>query len=379
MAGPPADTPSSAAPVPGRCPSIDIFRGVVIAAMLLVNSIRSREFAPETFRHADWRVPPLHATFADMVAPWFVLAVGLSLPFSMRSGRGRGKPLAGKLLSAGRRMALLFIIGGVIEVARHIGFAPITWRTLISTDVLPQIGVAYFVTVILYHGPAWSRPAFIAAVFISKEILLAHWPYPGVGHPMWTPEQNMQDYLRAQFPLLKGLHGALVAASIACIGTYLGDQLRRLEHWHRDAVILISAGAAMTLIAWIWSYELPCSKYYHTPTWALLAAGTGSMMLGVIRALSAVRVGSWLRMFEPLGRNPIAVYIIAELLWPVLDPFPEFQRQHPERTYPWDALEHSLGLLVGGALAPWVQVGLYLAGFWLLAWALHRKKVVLRL
>src|ERR1043165_3290800 len=137
MGAPPTEAPEQA---PARCTTIDVFRGFVIGSMLLVNSIRGRDFAPETFEHADWRGGALHATFAALVAPWFLLAVGLSLPYSMHGGRGRHMTFVQKVISAGRRMILLFILGGLLEVARVIGYEPITLRTLISMDVLPQIG-----------------------------------------------------------------------------------------------------------------------------------------------------------------------------------------------------------------------------------------------
>ncbi len=377
MAGQELNSP--AAPQPVRYPSLDAFRGVVIVSMLLVNAIRGRDFAPETFHHADWRVGPLHSTFADLVAPWFLLAVGLALPFSMHYGRGKDAPFLRKVLVAARRMTLLFIIGGLIEVARVVTYEPVTWRTMISVDVLPQIGIAYFAALFLYHGPAWSRPVFIVLVFLSKEVLLAHWPHPEVGHPVWTAGQNMQDYLRARFPLFKGFHGAMVAACIVCIGTYWGDRLRRAGPAARNAITLVVAGGIMVLLSWLWAFDLPYSRYYHTPTWALLAAGTGSAMLGVVHGSIDTRWGRWLNLLVPLGRNPIAVYILAELLWPLIDPAHRFKLAHPDRTYPWDALEHLLARVVGEAAAPWLQVSLYLAAFWALALVLQRKRLFLKL
>lgn len=377
MGAPPSETPPTAAM---RCASIDVFRGFVILAMLLVNAIHGRDFAPQTLHHADWRVGALHASLADLVAPWFLLAVGLALPFSMHGGRGRNSPLSSKLLVALRRMAILFILGGIIEVARIAFREHVSWRTLISVDVLPQIGIGYFLAVLLYSGPRWSRPAFITLVFLSKWLLLAHWPYPGTDHPVWTPEQNMQDFLRAKFPLFKGLHGALVAAAIVCLGTYAGDWLRNGRAVRRDAPRLAAYGAVLVAISLAWSFDLPYSRYYHTPTWALLASGTGCLILALFHAASAQPVaGRILKIgFEAAGKNPLTVYIIAELLWPLIDPLERFKRAAPERTCPWDAFEHLLARIVGDAAAPWLQVGLYIAAFWLLARILDRKRLYLR-
>ncbi len=346
--------------------------------MLLVNSIRGRDFAPSTFCHSDWRVGPLTASFADLVAPWFLLAVGLSLPYSMHSGRGAGVPFSRRLWTAAKRSALLFLIAGVIEATRVAYEHPITLRTLISVDVLAQIAVAYFIAVALYHGPRWTRPTFIVIVFLSKWILLAHWPYPGVGHPMWTPDQNMQDYLREHFPMFKGFHGALVAACIVAIGTYIGDLFRRGRPAARDALTLVAAGAAMLVIARLWAFDLPFNRYYHTPTWALLAAGSGSVILGVIHWACLRPWGRWIRVFEPWGRNAITVYVLAELLWPMV--LLSWQvRVDGQSVSLWQGLEARLREVTGAAAAPWLQVGLYLLAFWLFAGLMYRKRIFPRL
>ena len=77
--------PTSAAP--GRLLSLDAFRGATIAAMILVNN-------PGDWGHVYW--PLLHVpwhgwTPTDLIFPFFLFMVGMSLTFSRRT-RARVPP-----------------------------------------------------------------------------------------------------------------------------------------------------------------------------------------------------------------------------------------------------------------------------------------------
>ena len=101
--------------------------------------------------------------------------------------------------------------------------------------------------------------------------------------------------------------------------------------------------------------------------------------MGAMHFLWSLPLGRWLWGFDPPGRNPITIYVIAEFLWPLIDPFARYKREVPDRVYPWDAFEHLLGRAVGEAAAPWVQVSLYMAAFWVLSYVLYRKKIFIRI
>ncbi len=64
-------------------------------------------------------------------------------------------------------MALLFLIGGLIEVARVATHEPIGWRTLISLDVLPE--GPYFLSGTAVHQ-AWRLYADELRAFVLATV-----------------------------------------------------------------------------------------------------------------------------------------------------------------------------------------------------------------
>ena len=62
-----------------RFPSLDVFRGMTIAGMILVNTPGSWEYVYPPLRHAAWN----GCTPTDLVFPFFLFAVGNALSFSM--------------------------------------------------------------------------------------------------------------------------------------------------------------------------------------------------------------------------------------------------------------------------------------------------------
>lgn len=64
---------------PKRLISLDAFRGLTIIGMLLVNNIALDYKTPAHLTHAAWNQG---VTFADMVFPWFLLIVGVAIPYA---------------------------------------------------------------------------------------------------------------------------------------------------------------------------------------------------------------------------------------------------------------------------------------------------------
>jgi len=74
-------------PAGARMVSLDAFRGLTVLGMLLVNNIALDTMTPTQLTHAGWKQG---AHFADLVFPWFLLIVGVAIPFAAASRRERG-------------------------------------------------------------------------------------------------------------------------------------------------------------------------------------------------------------------------------------------------------------------------------------------------
>src|SRR5204862_307790 len=139
-------TPSRAAQAPGRLTSLDAYRGFVMFLMMaevLRLSRMAANFPQSSFwkflahhqSHVEWAGCSLH----DLIQPAFSFLVGVVLPFSIASRRGRGATF-GVLARHAAIRALILIILGIIMASLYV----IPWRVNLEfDDTLAQIGLAY--------------------------------------------------------------------------------------------------------------------------------------------------------------------------------------------------------------------------------------------
>lgn len=71
----------------GRLMSLDVFRGATIAAMILVNNPGDELPAYRPLKHAQWN----GWTPTDLIFPFFLFIVGVSMAFSFSSRLKRGE------------------------------------------------------------------------------------------------------------------------------------------------------------------------------------------------------------------------------------------------------------------------------------------------
>src|SRR2546427_6004249 len=155
-----------------RLRSLDAFRGLTIAAMVLVNNpgTWAAVYAPLT--HARWH----GLTPTDVIFPFFLFIVGVAIPLS--------RPTVGRVL---RRAAIIFALGLVLN-----GLPRFDWATIRIPGVLQRIAVCYLVAALLFLTTSWRTQAIVTAA-----LLLGYWgamtlvPVPGYGRGNLGPEGNL--------------------------------------------------------------------------------------------------------------------------------------------------------------------------------------------
>ena len=76
-----------------RLLSLDFFRGLTIAAMIIVNDPGSWSHVYAPLRHAEWN----GATPTDLVFPFFLFIVGVSISLSLSKRKNGGLNLYTKI------------------------------------------------------------------------------------------------------------------------------------------------------------------------------------------------------------------------------------------------------------------------------------------
>ncbi|MCE5240148.1 heparan-alpha-glucosaminide N-acetyltransferase domain-containing protein [bacterium] len=372
-AGAPPATATDAPPQrPPRMMALDVFRGLTILGMLLVNNIALDTATPAQLVHAGWNAG---LTFADLVFPWFLLAVGVAIPYSAASARRRHMPIWQYDLKVLSRAATLVLLGCLID-------SSIVRAPYFDLGVLQLIGLAYLVAALLYELPALRRGLLAAMLLSAYWAIIRFLPIPGAGTGLLTPQTNIINHLNQTYlaPFhLNGLLSVIPTGALVLIGTALGDVLRGDRLPSRKVALVLGAGAVLALVGIIWSHDLPFNKPLWTTSYVLYSSGLGALLLGFLYLILDVNGWrAWALPLVVLGMNAIFVYVVPILV-----------KVYILQVWTWKLADGShlpLGVAfmhywfeaagrIGGG---WGYTLSYIAFWWLVAAWLYRKKIFLR-
>ena len=346
----PRDHSSSVPRKTPRLLSLDVFRGIAVFVMLLVNNIGHAPGVPATLHHAAWN-ETIH--LADLAYPWFLFAIGIAIPFSAASFAKTGQSRRAYYLRVLRRMLLLLLIGFALSsiYERHL---------MLGFGVLQLIGIDFAIAAVIYQR---CSPRYRA--LISGLLLVGYWsailfiPIPQLGAGLFAERLNLIDFVNYSYlaPIgLWGLPQIVPTTALVLLGTLTGDFLRAqtpAPEW--KSLWLTGAGAALIVLGTLWSLTLPFNKPIWTPPFILFTGGTGALLLGLLHYRLDVRMKRrWAFPFSVFGANALLVYAL------------------------------SVGVMDGiiiprGWFTPgWLPVSLYISAWWVVCWVLYRKQWFLR-
>jgi len=365
---------ATAAPAPPhRLVSLDAFRGLTILGMLLVNNVALDTRTPAHLVHAPWN-EGVH--FADLVFPWFLLIVGVALPYAAASFRRKGLPLRTYVAKVLGRGITLYLLGCLLT-------SSIARQPLLGLDVLQLIALAYCAGALLYELPLKARLGAAAALLVGHWAVIRFLPIPGIGAGAFTEDQNAIAYLNAAYLQAwgaKGLLSVIPTTAMVLIGTGLGDLLRN-DSWGvaRKVGGLAAAGLALTAGGWLWSLDLPYNKPVWTASYILLCAGLGTLTLAAFYGtIDALRWRGWAFPLVVFGSNAIVAYVapilvkihvLQEWVWSAADGTPRTVQQ---------ALLEACTDHFGRGRGGWIYTAGYILCWWLVLLVLYRRKLFLR-
>lgn len=319
-----------------RVRSLDVFRGITMAGMVLVNNAGDWEHVYTPLEHSKWD----GCTPTDLVFPFFLFIVGVAIPFSLASRRQKlamqgntaEEQNRALILSIVRRSAILFALGVAI-FAIPVSFRPgqlsmgiLNPGALRIPGVLQRIALCYLAAALLTAFAGWRVRALIAVgLLLIYTCLMRFVPVPGYGPGVLTADGSLASYLdRLIFghhtykpnydP--EGLLSTLPAIVTALIGTFIGQWLRTNKSAMEKAATIFAFGVVGALLGYLTNgLLLPINKALWTPSYVLLAGGFA--MLGFALCYWIIDVHGhdrWAIAFTILGMNAIGVYVFASVL-----------------------------------------------------------------
>ncbi len=319
-----------------RLASLDAFRGLAIAGMILVNNPGSWAYVYPPLRHAVWH----GATPTDLVFPFFLFAIGVAMPFSFAAREARGDSRARLWRHVLIRALILYGLGFFMTAVPRFDLA-----TVRLVGVLARIAMVYLVagTLVLFL----SRRAVFA---LMLAFLAVYWalmtlvPVPGFGAGDLSAEGNLAAWLDRMIlgPHMwsggrgiydpEGLLSTLPAVSSTLAGLFVGDFLRRGrgnggmggpgrvdgrmgQPAAATSLRLALLGVLLIAAGHLWDLAFPINKPIWTSSYVVWTTGWALLTLGALHWLIDVRGWrAWARPLEIHGMNAITAFVASGLL-----------------------------------------------------------------
>ncbi len=344
------------APPRERLLSLDVFRGMTVAGMLLVNNPGTWSSIYPPLEHAEWN----GWTPTDLIFPFFLFIAGITTYLSLSSRRARGddeKAIRAQII---RRGALIFLFGLLVN-----GFPYFTWGDVTGvadpsffvrfTDrllhwrimgVLQRIGVAYLCAALLTQRTTVKQQVItiasllfgywfvmtalpvpgegtIGALLLNEgprtmaawvDRLVLDWSRWGLGNHLWASSKTWDP---------EGVLSTVPAICTAMIGNLAGRWIAQRHTLPERLSGLFSAGALGMMAGLMWNWVFPINKSLWTSSYVLFCGGLACVALATVMwIVDMQKWRGWTRFFVIYGLNPIVAFVgsgvMARLIYSIL-------------------------------------------------------------
>jgi predicted acyltransferase len=334
---------SPSAPPRERLLSLDVFRGITVAGMLLVNDPGTWEAIYPPLEHAKWN----GWTPTDLVFPFFLFIVGITTYLSLGARRARGDSEQAIRAQIIRRGALIFLFGLLINgfpyftwgnvpgvadptLLQRMGDRLLHWRIM---GVLQRIGIAYTVAALLtLRTTVRQQIIILASLLFGYWIVMTVLPVPGEGTIgallLDEPSRTMAawvDRLVLDWSRVglgnhlwassvtwdpEGVLSTIPAIGTAMLGNLAGRWIGERRPLSERLAGLSSVGALGMMTGLMWHWSFPINKSLWTSSYVLFAAGLAAVALSTVMwIVDFNRVRRFTRFFVVYGTNPIVAFV----------------------------------------------------------------------
>jgi predicted acyltransferase len=340
-----------------RLLSLDVFRGLTVAGMLLVNDPGTWSAIYPPLEHATWN----GWTPTDLVFPFFLFIVGITTHLSLTARRARGDDESAIRRQILRRGALIFLLGFLLN-----GFPFFTWGDVSGVadpnflqrvvdrlyhwrimGVLQRIGLAYMCAAMLTQGFSVKRiVTMVGALLLAYWVLMTMLPVPGSGGTLGAllldvPSGTMAAYWDrffldwSRFGLgnhiwsgsvnfdPEGLFSTIPAICTAMLGVLTGRWIGTERPLERRLNALFAGGCLAMAFGMVWNWSLPINKSIWTSSYVVFTAGMAAVSIATIMWIVDVHgVKKWTHFFVIYGTNPLIAFmgsgLLARLIYSVI-------------------------------------------------------------
>ncbi|BAZ54173.1 hypothetical protein NIES4103_68580 [Nostoc sp. NIES-4103] len=360
-----------------RLTSLDVFRGITIAGMILVNMVGVADDVYPPLAHAEWH----GCTPTDLVFPFFLFIVGVAMTFSLSKYTEANKPTKAVYWRILRRAAILFALGLLLNGFWNKGIWTFDLSNIRFMGVLQRISLTYLLaSLAVLNLPRKGQWIVAAVLLIGYWLALMYIPVPGYGAGVLTRDGNFGAYIdRLIIPKAhlyagdgyknlgdpEGLFSTIPAIVSVLAGYFTGQWIRSQPVQSRTSIGLALFGIGCLIIGWAWGWTFPINKKLWTSSYVVFTSGWALLLLAACYELIEVRrIRRWSKPFEIMGLNAIALFVASVLLIKILVRTSIGTGENAISTYNWiyqNIFASWAGTLNGSLLFALVTVLLWLA------------------
>jgi predicted acyltransferase len=367
--------------------SLDVFRGIVICLMIIVNSPGKGAKLYPVLIHAKW----FGVTIADLVFPSFLFAVGTAMSFSFASHNSIDKQAI--YLKTVRRTIIMFSIGFLLYwfpffttgADGTLMMKPIGETRIMG--VLQRIALCYFISAMIIHFFSIRTTVIVAIGF-----LLSYW---GILYVFGDDgkEFSMAGNAIIKFDLFvlgpnhvykkdvipfdpEGILSTLPSVVNVLAGYWAGVFIRRNSMAQKVLLKMMIGGALLIATGLCWDLLFPISKKLWTSSFVIFTIGVDAIALGVLVyliELKKINVANF--FFSCFGKNPLFIYLASEVLHITLS---NIKLSSGVSVFEWISINF-FQRVFPGSFGSLMTAIVFMLVCWLFAWVLHKRRITIRL
>lgn len=360
-----------------RLMSLDVFRGMTVVFMIIVNTPGTWSHVYAPLRHASWH----GCTPTDLVFPSFLFISGVAMWYSLRKFNFEFSGPA--LFRIVRRVALIFAVGLFLNIFPR--FAR-EYDTLRIMGVLQRIALAWGLGAILVLMIKKNYIWVATAVLLFGYWALMYFmggsdPYSLEGNYARTVDLALigENHLYKGFGIPfdpEGLLSTIPATATVLLGFMTGGLITGKGSSWKTVGWLSFVGALLIGAGLLWGEYFPINKPIWTSSYVLYAGGIGMVILALLFMIVDIwNLRGWTGFFNTFGTNALFTYVLAGMLTKTLLVI----KVGEVSLYNWIFTHICSPLFEEQKLASLLFPIMLVTVIWALGYILYRKKIIIRL
>ncbi len=364
--------------------ALDVFRGMTVCFMIIVNTPGNDATTFSPLHHAVWN----GFTPTDLVFPSFLFAVGSANSFVMHKwGNMKQSRVVWKIL---KRTAIIFLLGYLMywfpffRLNRNHNMVSFPFTETRIMGVLQRIALCYGIASLMLYFLKARASVIICVILLFVYWILLYW-FGDATNPLslqgnagfkldkWLMGENHMYHGEGIAFEPEGWLSTLPAIGNVVGGFVAGRWVQQKGNSYEGLAKLLLAGFGLMVAGYFWDLLLPINKKLWTSSYVVYTIGIDCIILAVLNyIIQFEKKVQWAKFFQVFGKNTLFIYLLSELLVIVLFTVPVGH----SNLFRW--IYQNIFSYAGGYLGSLLFAIAYMLLCWSIGYWLDKKKIYIK-